>query len=53
MNAARQRVGINRRDLQYTLDGKRYYVEYEGMDNPRGAAHEQRIKANDPDAEFS
>jgi hypothetical protein len=52
VNAAGERVGINRPDLQYTLDGKRHYVEYEGEDNPRGAAHEARIRANDPKARF-
>jgi hypothetical protein len=52
VNALGQRVGINRPDLQYTLNGQRHYVEYEGPDNPRGAAHEARIKANDPGAEF-
>jgi uncharacterized protein RhaS with RHS repeats len=52
VNLARQRVGINRPDLQYTLNGKRHYVEFEGLDNPRGAAHEARIRANDPNAEF-
>lgn len=52
VNAAGQRVGINRPDLQYTLNGKRYYVEYEGPANPRGAAHQARILANDPGAQF-
>jgi hypothetical protein len=48
VNAAGQRVGINRPDLQYTLNGDRYYTEYEGLANPRGAAHELRILSNDP-----
>lgn len=52
VNAAGQRVGINRPDLQYTLNGQRYYVEYEGLANPRGALHEARILANDPGASF-
>ena len=52
VNALGQRVGVNRPDLQYTLNGKRYYVEYEGPANPRGAAHEARILANDPNANF-
>lgn len=46
------RVGINRPDLQYTLEGRRYYVEIEGLDNRRGHAHEVRIMANDPDGDF-
>lgn len=52
VNALGQRVGINRPDLQYTLNGRRYYVEYEGPGNPRGAAHRARILANDPNASF-
>jgi len=50
VNAAGQRVGINRPDLQYTLNGQRYYVEFEGVGAPRGAAHRARIIANDPSA---
>ena len=50
------KVGKNRPDLQYTLDGKRYYVEW---DKPlcgdpsrtkRGDLHAARIGANDPSA---
>ncbi|HEY0453910.1 hypothetical protein [Actinophytocola sp.] len=52
VNAIGQRVGINRPDLQYTLNGQRYYVEYEGLANPRGLLHEARILANDPGAIF-
>ena len=52
VNAAGQRVGINRPDLQYTVNGTRYYIEYEGPANPRGAAHMARILANDPKARF-
>jgi hypothetical protein len=52
VNALGQRVGINRPDLQYTLNGQRYYVEYEGLANPRGALHEARTLANDPGANF-
>jgi RHS repeat-associated protein len=50
VNAAGERVGINRPDLQYTYKGRRTYVEYEGPNNPRGAQHEARIRANDPQA---
>jgi RHS repeat-associated protein len=53
VNAAGQRVGINRPDLQYTLNGQRYYVEYEGVGAPRGASHTTRIKANDPSAKVT
>ncbi|NYG58760.1 hypothetical protein BJ980_001683 [Nocardioides daedukensis] len=52
VNALGQRVGINRPDLQYSLNGQRYYVEYEGLANPRGALHEARILANDPGSNF-
>jgi hypothetical protein len=52
VSALGQRVGINRSDLQYTLDGKRYYYEYEGVDNARGTAHKVRILANDPNGVF-
>jgi hypothetical protein len=52
VNAAGQRVGVNRPDLQYTLpNGQRVYIEYEGVGNPRGAAHTTRIIANDPSAQ--
>ena len=50
VNAAGKRVGINRPDLQYTLNGKRYCVEYEGRGMPRGESHTTRILANDPRA---
>lgn len=51
-------LGRNRPDLQYTLDGKRYYVEW---DKPRcadptttlrGDDHAQRILNNDPSIDF-
>lgn len=50
VNVQGQRVGVNRPDLQYTLNGKRYYVEYETSVSPRGPGHAQRIIANDPTA---
>jgi hypothetical protein len=54
VNAAGQRVGVNRPDLQYTLpNGERVYIEYEGVGNPRGAAHTTRITANDPSAQVT
>lgn len=52
VNAQGRRVGTNRPDLQYTLNGRRHYVEYEGLANPRGAVHRARIAANDPNAVF-
>ncbi|WP_151199548.1 hypothetical protein [Cryobacterium sp. LW097] len=59
VNIAGERVGINRPDLQYTLDGKRYYVEYDRprCGNPlvsrRGDAHAHRLRANDPSIDFA
>lgn len=50
VNAAGQRVGINRPDLQYTVNGQRYYIEYEGIGAPRGPSHRARITAKDPTA---
>ncbi|HEY0188901.1 MAG TPA: VWA domain-containing protein [Cellulomonas sp.] len=59
VDAAGDVVGINRPDLQYTLDGKRYYVEW---DKPRcadpgttlrGDAHGQRILNNDPGIDYA
>ena len=52
VNALGERVGINRTDLQYTVNGQRHYVEYEGLGNPRGADHRARILANDPSGNF-
>lgn len=53
VNFAGRRVGINRPDLQYSLNGRRYYVEVE-WDTPRGRRsyrdHKKRILANDPRA---
>lgn len=59
LNVDYHRVGINRPDLQYTLDGKRYYVE---IDKPlcsdptkslRSLPHAQRILNNDPSIDYS
>jgi CheY-like chemotaxis protein len=48
VNAQGQRVGQNRPDLQYTdSNGVRDYIEYD-QDPASGAAHAQRIRANDP-----
>jgi RHS repeat-associated protein len=48
VNAAGRRVGINRPDIQWTLDNKRYYLELETPGSRRGPGHIDRIKANDP-----
>ena len=50
VNAAGDRVGINRPDLQYTdANGQRVYVEYDTSSSNRAAGHQCRIQANDPD----
>ncbi|HEX6699181.1 MAG TPA: RHS repeat-associated core domain-containing protein [Gaiellaceae bacterium] len=49
VDASGKRVGRNRPDLQYTINGQRYYEEWD-TDPARSAAHEARIKANDPNA---
>jgi hypothetical protein len=46
------RVGINRPDLQYTLDGERFYEEFETSSLEDALAHEPRIMANDPLGQF-
>lgn len=46
------RVGINRPDLQYTLNGQRYYEEFETRSIGDAWAHKPRIMANDPRGEF-
>jgi len=48
VNGEGVRVGQNRPDLQYTeRNGVRHYIEYD-QDPASGAAHKQRISANDP-----
>jgi len=42
------RVGVNRPDLQYTLNGQRHYIEYESAYPGRGLEHASRTAANDP-----
>lgn len=56
VNAAGERVGINRPDLQYTRpDGTRVYIEYDRTtpqtfpNTPRGPRHMERTLANDPE----
>jgi hypothetical protein len=51
VNAAGERVGINRPDLQYTrADGTRVYIEYDTPPPIRAQGHQIRIEANDPSA---
>lgn len=50
VNVKGEHVGINRPDLQYTKNGKRYYVEWDTSKSGRGPGHESRIRANDPNA---
>ncbi|MGB9180916.1 MAG: hypothetical protein WCB68_16915, partial [Pyrinomonadaceae bacterium] len=48
VNAAGQRVGTNRPDLQYTdANGRRVYIEYDRPTSARGPQHQQRILSND------
>jgi len=49
---SRQRVGINRPDLQFNYDGRRYHVEYDTHTSGRGPAHQSRAASNDPYAEI-
>lgn len=42
VNAKGHHVGINRPDLQYTLNGKRYYVEYDTKSSKRGPEHKKK-----------
>lgn len=47
----RQRVGVNRPDLQFDYNNRRYHVEYDSPTSRRGAGHQSRITSNDPEAE--
>jgi len=49
---ARQRVGINRPDLQFDYNGRRYHVEYDTPVSGRGPAHQSRATSNDSNAEI-
>lgn len=48
----RQRVGINRPDLQFDYRGRRYHVEYDTQTSGRGPTHQARTTSNDPYAEI-
>ncbi|MFB6719398.1 RHS repeat-associated core domain-containing protein [Kribbella sp. NPDC056345] len=50
VNINGDRVGVNRPDLQYTLNGRRHYAEYDVPPPTRAPGHKQRIIANDPTA---
>ena len=41
-------VGINRPDIQFTYQGKRYYIEIDAAASNRGVPHKNRIVSNDP-----
>ena len=45
-----QRVGINRPDLQFDYNDRRYSVEYDSPTSGRGPGHQSRLTANDPEA---
>jgi len=42
------RVGINRPDLQYSLNGERVYEEFDVPPSTRAPTHQVRLEANDP-----
>ena len=46
------RVGINRPDLQFDYNGRRYHVEYDTPASGRGPSHQSRLTSNDPDTEI-
>lgn len=51
VDAAGQRVGINRPDIQYTdATGRRIYIEYDIAPATRAVSHARRLLANDPRA---
>jgi hypothetical protein len=43
------RVGINRPDLQFDYNNRRYSVEYDSPTSGRGSGHQSRLTNNDPD----
>ncbi|HJQ86120.1 MAG TPA: RHS repeat-associated core domain-containing protein, partial [Propionibacteriaceae bacterium] len=49
VNISGARVGINRPDLQYTLNGQRFYEEFDRFSSWRGLDHQARTLANDPE----
>jgi hypothetical protein len=51
-SGGQSRVGINRPDLQFDYNGRRYHVEYDTPASGRGPNHQSRLTSNDPDAEI-
>jgi hypothetical protein len=51
VNINNVRVGINKPDLQFTFDGRRWYIEWDTSKSLRGIPHGERIMANDPDGQ--
>jgi hypothetical protein len=49
---SRPRMGVNRPDLQFDYNGRRYHVEYDSPTSGRGSGHQSRLTSNDPDAEI-
>jgi hypothetical protein len=47
-----RQVGRNQPDLQFTYQGKRYYIEWDRGTSDRGIPHGRRIKANDPSGQI-
>jgi hypothetical protein len=45
------RMGINRPDLQFDYNNRRYYVEYDSPTSGRGPGHQSRLTANHPEAD--
>ena len=52
VNASGVRVGVNRPDLQHTLNGQRFYEEFETGSLRAAWDHAPRILANDPLGRF-
>ena len=46
-----QRVGINRPDLQFDYNNRRYSVEYDSPASGRGPGHQARLTANNPEGD--
>lgn len=42
------RVGINRPDLQYTINDQRFYEEFDTVSSNRGPGHQVRIEVKGP-----
>jgi hypothetical protein len=50
LDAAGNRVGTGRPDLQYTLEEQQFHIEYDTPSSGRGVPHADRLLANDPAA---